>query len=101
MTLILMDKNKTAYEILQQLADARFHSGQELAKLFGITRSGVWKAIQQLEKVGIEVHAVTGKGYRIPHRMDLLDAVTIQSHLQPTTTQALDELIVLSSTPST
>lgn len=101
MTLIFMDKNKTAYKILQQLADGHFHSGQALGKQFGITRSGVWKAIQQLENVGVDIHAITGKGYRLPHRIDLLDAATIQSHLSPSTQTELDDLIVLSSTAST
>lgn len=96
-----MDKNKTAYKLLKLLANGRFHSGQELGRILGITRSGVWKALQQLEHVGIELHAVTGKGYRIPHCIELLEAPLIQQQLHAESAQALNELTILTSTPST
>lgn len=96
-----MEKNKTAYKILQLLANGRFHSGQEIAQKLSITRSGVWKAIQQIQQHGIEVHAVTGKGYRLVHPIELLDRENIYSLLNPNAQHALGDVIVLSSTTST
>lgn len=96
-----MDKNKTAYKVLRQLADGRFHSGQALAKTLGITRSGVWKAIQQLNAVGLEVHAVTGKGYRLPLALELLDKSQILAALSPDAQSSLGDIAVFSSLPST
>lgn len=42
-----------------------WRSGEEVAKLFGISRNAVWKRIQRLKEMGFEVEAKKGKGYRI------------------------------------
>ena len=44
-------------QILAMLADGQFHSGQELAQQFGLSRSGIWKCIQSLQSKGVEVFA--------------------------------------------
>src|SRR3990167_5942017 len=96
-----MDKNRTGYKLLKILADGRFHSGQELGRALSITRSGVWKALRQMEKIGIELHAVTGKGYRLPQAIELLDPTVITPYLQPANANQLDELILLTTIDST
>lgn len=96
-----MEKNKTAYKILSLLANGRFHSGQEIAQKLSITRSGVWKAIQQIQQHGIEVHAVTGKGYRLLHPIELLNQEAIFTELNASARETLTDVIVLSSTTST
>ncbi len=96
-----MDKNKTTYKLLEFLSDGEFHSGEQLAKSLHITRSAIWKAIRQLQNLDVEIHAVSGKGYRIPHRLELLDKDQIQQNLKPTTFNAIDELVVLLTTTST
>ena len=40
-------------------------SGQEIADAMGISRNAVWKQIERLRREGVQVEAVTGKGYRI------------------------------------
>lgn len=40
-------------------------SGEELAKGLGISRTAVWKAIQQLEKQGLVINAVQNVGYKL------------------------------------
>lgn len=47
-------------------------SGQELCEAFGVSRTAVWKAINQLKKEGYEIEAVTNRGYRILSVPDLL-----------------------------
>ncbi|MCI0508118.1 MAG: biotin--[acetyl-CoA-carboxylase] ligase, partial [Gammaproteobacteria bacterium] len=59
-------------QILAILAGGRFCSGQELAKQLGLSRSAVWKVIQNLQSRGIEVFAVQGKGYRLAQPIELL-----------------------------
>ena len=54
-------------EVLKELAAHRDSSlsGQVLAAKFGVSRNAVWKAIKALESEGVEIEAVTNKGYRL------------------------------------
>ena len=38
-----------------ELADGQFHSGEELAKRLGLTRSAIWKAAATLRQLGTEL----------------------------------------------
>ena len=50
-------------EILKLLKEADgFISGQELCERFGVSRTAVWKAINQLKEAGYEIEAVRNKG---------------------------------------
>ena len=60
-------------KILTALREAEgFVSGQELCERFGVSRTAVWKAINQLKKEGYEIEAVTNRGYRIVAVPDIL-----------------------------
>ncbi|RMQ09771.1 Bifunctional biotin-- synthetase/biotin operon repressor [Pseudomonas viridiflava] len=64
--------------LLTLLADGAFHSGQVLGNALGISRSAVWKQLQQLEAdLGIEVHKVRGRGYRLATPISLLSPAGI------------------------
>jgi BirA family biotin operon repressor/biotin-[acetyl-CoA-carboxylase] ligase len=64
--------------LLKLLKDGRFHSGQALGAGLGISRSAVWKQLQHLEaELGLSVHKVRGKGYRLAKPLLLLDAAEI------------------------
>ncbi|WP_024658740.1 bifunctional biotin--[acetyl-CoA-carboxylase] ligase/biotin operon repressor BirA [Pseudomonas syringae USA007] len=64
--------------LLKLLADGAFHSGQVLGESLGVSRSAVWKQLQQLESdLGIEVHKVRGRGYRLAAPIVLLDPAAI------------------------
>ncbi|MDV2580809.1 biotin--[acetyl-CoA-carboxylase] ligase [Alkalibacillus haloalkaliphilus] len=43
----------------------RYVSGQELSEVLSISRSAVWKHMNELKKSGYEIEAVTNRGYRI------------------------------------
>lgn len=60
--------------IEELLADGEFHSGQEMAENYNISRVAIWKQIQRMKQWGLELECVRGKGYRIPGGLDLLDA---------------------------
>jgi BirA family biotin operon repressor/biotin-[acetyl-CoA-carboxylase] ligase len=68
-------------KILTLLADGEFHSGAELAEALGVSRSAVWKQLNGLESLGIQHAAVSGKGYRLSHPLELLDSAKILAHL--------------------
>jgi len=87
--------------ILATLADGQFHSGESLARLLGISRSAVWKHVQQLAEYELEVFRVPGKGYRLAAPLELLDAERIRTDLAPGTAKRLRALDVLRSVDST
>lgn len=69
------------YTLIKMLADGRFHSGEELGAVLGIGRSAVWKNLQELSKYELDLHAVTGKGYRLSQPIELLDRNNIETLL--------------------
>lgn len=67
--------------LLLLLADGECHSGVMLGQALGLTRAAVWKRLQGLQALGIELEPVRGKGYRLRHGMCLLDAAQITAAL--------------------
>lgn len=60
--------------LLNLLKDGRFHSGQDLGAALGISRSAVWKQLQQLEaELSLSIHKVRGRGYQLSAPLTLLD----------------------------
>lgn len=88
-------------QILAILADGQFHSGQELAEELGLSRSGIWKVIQNLQGKGIEVFAVQGKGYRLAQPIELLVKDQIQQNISSHQSTFPGEVLVLWETDST
>jgi len=61
-------------KLLNLLQDGRFHSGQDLGQALGVSRSAVWKQLQLLEAdLGVTVHKVRGRGYRLSTPLSLLE----------------------------
>ncbi len=87
--------------LLQVLADGRFHAGPELGERLGCSRAAVWKAVHGLERAGLEVFRVRGKGYRLARPLELLDATAILQAMRPAYRQRLAEVEVLFETDST
>ncbi|WP_324730087.1 bifunctional biotin--[acetyl-CoA-carboxylase] ligase/biotin operon repressor BirA [Pseudomonas chlororaphis] len=64
--------------LLELLKDGRFHSGQALGAALGISRSAVWKQLQQLEAdLGLSIHKVRGRGYQLAAPLMLLSPADI------------------------
>ena len=70
-------------QVYRILSDREFHSGTRLAASCGVSRSAVWKSIAALKTLGVTVHAVTNRGYRLPAATTLLDARLIAGALPP------------------
>ncbi|MFZ4969126.1 bifunctional biotin--[acetyl-CoA-carboxylase] ligase/biotin operon repressor BirA [Pseudomonas gingeri] len=64
--------------LLKLLKDGRFHSGEALGAALGVSRSAVWKQLQQLEaELGLSIHKVRGRGYQLASPLVLLDQQAI------------------------
>jgi len=88
-------------ELLRLLADGAMHSGEELAAALSISRTAVWKRLQQLESWGIACEARPGSGYRLEAPIDLLDPARIRALLPSPTLGMLRRLEVHESLEST
>ena len=61
------------FKLLKLLADGKFHSGEILANKLQISRTAIWKMIPRIQDLGLELHSVKGKGYRLFEPVNLLD----------------------------
>lgn len=69
-------------EILTLLRNSReYVSGQDLCARFGVSRTAVWKAINQLKEEGYEIEALQNKGYILRSYPDILSKNEIASRL--------------------
>jgi BirA family biotin operon repressor/biotin-[acetyl-CoA-carboxylase] ligase len=88
-------------ELVAALADGVFHSGEDLGDHFGVTRAAIWKALKKLPELGLEVHSVRGKGYRLSEVVTLLDADIIQCGLSAGQRSNVREIEILNCVDST
>lgn len=87
--------------VLNLLADGEFHSGSHIAKILACSRASVWAIIHDLQKLGLEIHAVSGKGYRLVRPLELLDAESITAQLSADTQPLLTVLDIHDQLDST
>lgn len=83
-----------AQTLFAQLSDGGLHSGEMLAESQGVTRSAVWKAIEQLRELGLQIEAHTNKGYRLTRSVEALDAIRIEAHLGEVLRERVDIEVV-------
>lgn len=76
--------NTMAFQTLRALADGAFHSGEDIARALGVTRSAVWYGIREIIGDGLAVESVRGRGYRLEHPVSLLDAAQVRRALRGT-----------------
>lgn len=87
-------------KILTLLKESDNHlSGQEICKQFGVSRTAVWKAINQLKEEGYVIEAVPNKGYYLKESPDILSFSEIKSVLS--TSWAGQELFYFEEIDST
>lgn len=73
--------SETRDRFLELLSDGFFHSGESIAKELEITRAAIWKHTKALQKMGLDIFCVRGKGYRLAYPLELLDKERIQSRV--------------------
>lgn len=71
----------TRAEILRLLADGQFHSGTDVGRVLGISRAAVCKGIKSLTQRGVDIHRLSGRGYRLQAPFRPLDAEAIARDL--------------------
>lgn len=65
--------------LLRQSKD--YVSGEQLCSQFGVSRTAVWKVMNQLKEEGYQIEAVSRKGYRLLESPDVLSPSEILSRL--------------------
>ena len=75
--------HQALFPILRRLSDGKFHSGEALAREFDLSRSSIFNALAEAEAMGLRLHAVRGRGYRLPEPVDWLNAAAVAEHLGP------------------
>lgn len=70
-------------EVLQLLRDSGdYVSGQQICETLGISRTAVWKIMNQLKEEGYEIEAGQNKGYRLTGTPDVLSLAELQSRVR-------------------
>lgn len=90
-----------ARELFVTLADGAEHSGESLAEAAGVTRSAVWKAIEQLRDLGLDIEARTNRGYRLATPSAPLDVRALREAIGSSSRSTLESLEILWETDST
>lgn len=87
-------------EILKLLKETDgYISGQEICEKFGVSRTAVWKVINQLKEEGYEIEAVRNKGYVLKSVSDVLSAGELESSID--TKWAAGRIVCFDKTDST
>ncbi len=63
---------QTRFKLLNSLSDGDFHSGDALGAELGVGRGAIWRHVQTLRGYGLDIYAVTGRGYRLRTSLELL-----------------------------
>ncbi len=88
--------DQTLEQVFDRLADGRAHSGQQLARTLGVSRNAIWKHIEALRDLGLEVPARSGEGYQLTTAIQRPSMDSIRQRLDPPI--ALDLRFLVDST---
>jgi len=91
----------TRYRLIELLADGQFRSGAWLGEQLGISRAAVWKQVRALTELGLEVHAVRGRGYRLAAPFQPLRSELLVSLLSEDVASRIDSIDVFHEIDST
>lgn len=96
-----MSPNRDSFpaELYRRLADGRAHSGPELAAELGMTRAAIWKQVERLREMGLDVVSEPRRGYRVVDPPRPLDQDRIADSLPED--EVPPRLEVFASLPST
>ena len=83
------------------LSATETRSGEAIGEELGCSRTAVWKYVEALRNLGIEINAVAGQGYRLREPLELLDRDRILAGLNPPGGAGLRDLLIEASLDST
>lgn len=76
-----MKETSIPLQLIDILADAQIHSGEQLGDKLGMTRAAINKHIKTLRSWGLNIETVTGKGYKLPYKINLLNEKEIKKQV--------------------
>jgi len=92
-------------QIIQRLAAylsvTEIRSGEAIGNELGCSRTAVWKHVESLRSLGIEIDAIAGQGYLLREPLELLDHAAIVAGLEPSVRNQIRGLNIESSVDST
>lgn len=71
----------TQISLLNQLSDAACHSGNVLGERLQVSRTAIWKKIQNLIDIGVPIERLPNQGYRLMMPITLLNEEKIRAQL--------------------
>ncbi|WP_272679115.1 bifunctional biotin--[acetyl-CoA-carboxylase] ligase/biotin operon repressor BirA [Providencia sp. PROV019] len=76
-----MKETNIPLQLIDILADAQVHSGEQLGEQLGMTRSAINKHIKALRSWGLNIETIAGKGYKLPYQINLLSKEAIKKQV--------------------
>ncbi|WP_265511497.1 bifunctional biotin--[acetyl-CoA-carboxylase] ligase/biotin operon repressor BirA, partial [Providencia rustigianii] len=76
-----MKETSIPLQVIDILADGKIHSGEQLGERLGMTRAAINKHIKTLRSWGLDIQTVTGKGYQVPNKINLLNKSDIEKYV--------------------
>lgn len=89
------------HPLIKKLSDGRFHSGADLGNELDVSRAAISKAMKKINALGLVVHSVKGKGYRMEDVVSLLDADQIRDEVTKHSASKIHHLNILGTIDST
>lgn len=68
--------------LLKRMSDGHFHSGQDMAEYFSVSRATIFNLLHEAQKYGVRIHAVRGKGYRLAVPVGWLNPEAFMSEVE-------------------
>lgn len=79
----MKEKTSSRDKVLALLESEKgaYISGEEIASILGISRTAVWKAVNNLKKDGYMIDSVTNRGYCLSQGSDILSESALRGYL--------------------
>jgi BirA family biotin operon repressor/biotin-[acetyl-CoA-carboxylase] ligase len=89
------------HPLINKLADGQYHSGTKLGMEFNVSRAAICKVMKQINGLGLNIHSVRGKGYRLQEPVFLMDSEQVEKSIPLESISNLQNLVILDSIDST
>lgn len=77
----LAEPKPLTFSLLRMLADGEFHSGADLARQLGVSRTSVNNALSGMSQFGLKLYSIRGRGYCLKNTLQWLDLAQITRYL--------------------
>ena len=92
-----MSSKDKILEFLEENKES-YTSGEAMAAALGLSRNAVWKAINDLRKLGYKIDAISNKGYRLSKGTDIISKQGILSYFNKDKADMLSDNILIYDT---